>query len=325
MPSLARKALSHYREGGVRRVLQKGLQKTARGVRKSSERSKETRLRLELWRRTRHLPNQSSKLTDLRSSDDWLLIILDACRFDVFEEEFSDYLDGDLQPIKSVGRNTFEYVRLCWPDYHEVTYISGIAPVNSYLPDDFDTSHWGYDPYEGYVPDEHISEIVDVWDFDWDEPAKAPPPELVTDVANNHASLPKVVHYHQPHAPYLGSGEGMYHADKTVADLAADPRVSDTEIREIYTANLRRALTDLPRLIERTDAEKVVVTADHGEALGEWGVYAHTDTPHPYTRIVPWLEVKDVTLPGKRVTPSRYDRPIEKGSVKGQLEDLGYL
>ena len=52
--------------------------------------------------------------------------------------------------------------------------------------------------------------------------------------------------------------------------------------------------------IINTDFEKVVVTADHGEALGEFGVYAHPRwVHHPKVRIVPWLEISSTDMERK--------------------------
>ena len=54
------------------------------------------------------------------------------------------------------------------------------------------------------------------------------------------------------------------------------------------------ALEQVARLVEELD-EEVVVTADHGEALGEhndWGHQEESNNPKQYT--VPWLEVEGV-------------------------------
>jgi hypothetical protein len=42
-------------------------------------------------------------------------------------------------------------------------------------------------------------------------------------------------------------------------------------------------------LLENVDAERVVITADHGEGFGEYGVYEHpVGCPAPTIKRVPW-------------------------------------
>lgn len=62
-------------------------------------------------------------------------------------------------------------------------------------------------------------------------------------------------------------------------------------LRKAYEDNLKTVLEEVAKVASRLPG-KVVVTADHGELLGEEGLYGHPprcDTP--YLREVPWLEV----------------------------------
>jgi hypothetical protein len=60
---------------------------------------------------------------------------------------------------------------------------------------------------------------------------------------------------------------------------------------EYHERNLRIALEEIVDLIEQLDGD-VVVTADHGEAFGEEGVWEHHIETHiPPLIEVPWLEV----------------------------------
>ncbi|WP_436343123.1 hypothetical protein [Natronorubrum sp. FCH18a] len=60
---------------------------------------------------------------------------------------------------------------------------------------------------------------------------------------------------------------------------------------ELYEENLRIALEAVADLIPELDG-RVVVTADHGEAFGEQGVWEHHIETHiPPLMEVPWLEV----------------------------------
>ncbi|OTE98442.1 hypothetical protein B9G38_17665, partial [Halorubrum sp. SD612] len=60
----------------------------------------------------------------------------------------------------------------------------------------------------------------------------------------------------------------------------------------MYEENLRIALESVSELVEELDGD-VVVTADHGEAFGEEGVWEHhIETYIPALMEVPWLEVE---------------------------------
>lgn len=64
-------------------------------------------------------------------------------------------------------------------------------------------------------------------------------------------------------------------------------------LRKFYRNNLRRALKEVKRIVERVPDRKIVVTADHGYLLGEDDEYAHiswSNTDLLYE--VPWLEVE---------------------------------
>lgn len=68
--------------------------------------------------------------------------------------------------------------------------------------------------------------------------------------------------------------------------------VGEQKVREYYQKDLRIALKQVARFTEQVDG-KIVVTADHGESLGEhndWGHQRNSNNPYMYT--VPWLEVK---------------------------------
>lgn len=64
------------------------------------------------------------------------------------------------------------------------------------------------------------------------------------------------------------------------------------KLRETYEKNLRLALKEVVKVVERLP-EKVIVTADHGEFLGERDLYSHPPwSDDPILREVPWLEAK---------------------------------
>lgn len=66
------------------------------------------------------------------------------------------------------------------------------------------------------------------------------------------------------------------------------------KIQEYYEDNLRTALQCIKLLVQNQNG-KVIVTSDHGEALGESGRWGHNyDDDHSILRTVPWLEIDSV-------------------------------
>ena len=298
---------------------------------------------LDYQRRTATLSRQVRLLEDLRAGEDWCLIVLDACRYDALRRHTSLFED-DLRPVKSEGHDTFEYVRRCWPDEYDLPYVSGATPINS-VHHDYDNEHFQR-LYDGYVPPDHL-EIVDVWDTGWDSSLGTCPPWAVTDAALEHADRDRLVaHFFQPHAPYIGEERLLGHTDTedahphqgTPVDEPIWRRVkygdvSDAELRAAYDSNLRCALAEVCRLIRETEFERYVLMGDHGEALGEWGVYSHPRVPHPKIRTVPWMDVSGLTEAGHEVATEagrRSSAADPQGTngmdrVENRLEELGYL
>lgn len=245
-------------------------------------------------------------LDQVRSNDEYLLIILDACRYDLFKHLYHFYLDGELKPAYTSARDTFEYVSTMWNRSHDVVYVSGAVPINS-VQLQINASGELNKLYDGYRPAEHIEEIVDVWQTGWDDTLGTVPPEAVTEATLERDSEDRLVaHYFQPHAPYIGENRLLGHTgtehrpntgkpnDELVWRQVMQGKISDRELRAAYRSNLLRALRSVHRLVEETRHENVYVTADHGEALGEYDTYAHPRDAetHPKIHTVPFLVVE---------------------------------
>lgn len=250
-----------------------------------------------------HLPRQRD-LVHFRNWD--LLVILDACRFDYFQRIYREYLSGRLEEAYSEGIDTFEFLKEVFPSYYELTYISGAVPVNSFIkPNPQGLGHL----YRGYTPRKHFKRIVDVWYSDWDDSLGTTPPDKVVDAAIGNLDSKMIVHIFQPHAPFIGEpkllgwtgdkvgkGRGVPPDAPIWQGLQGVPEVwcgADTDfLRKAHEGNLRLALSEVKRLLESIGDRfnRIVVTSDHGEALGEDGVFAHSKD-HPVIRRIPWLEV----------------------------------
>ena len=311
-------------------------------------------------------PGQRELIAELVDRERFVLVVLDACRFDAFREGYGEHLDGELDRAVSVAGNTPNYLRRTWTDEYDLTYVS----ANPQVTDEADRLQ-GTD----YRPTEHFREIVDVWAAFWDHETGTTPPEPVTRVALDRldaaADERMVVHYMQPHSPFVGD-------DPTLNAREMDPRrgvvestpgreghwsevadergpksiqesdavrpteyvqqlydrgeITGEDLRRAYRSNLERVLRAVRELVVRVDPSvPVVVTADHGEMLGDVPFYgfAHPDTMHPAVRDVPWFRV-DERIQGTveaayEPGTGRAGEPDEELTVADRLRSLGYL
>jgi hypothetical protein len=71
-------------------------------------------------------------------------------------------------------------------------------------------------------------------------------------------------------------------------------REGTQKIKEHYIENLKIALKNVAWLVEQLDG-KIIITSDHGEALGENGLWGHAPKKDlPVLKTVPWFEVYTV-------------------------------
>jgi chemotaxis signal transduction protein len=97
------------------------------------------------------------------------------------------------------------------------------------------------------------------------------------------------------------------------------------EIWEAYIENLRYVLDSVEILLENIDAGKVVITSDHGNAMGEWGVYEHPlGVPIDSVKNVPWYETTAIDN-GTRTPASSEREYTDDSEVESQLKSLGYM
>ena len=263
---------------------------------------------------------------------DWdNLILLDACRYDYFEE--MNTFDGDLGKVESVASRSPKFMERCFEDetYYDTVYISANAHTATYS-------------------DGVFHDVFNVWqDGEWDEETDTILPEEVTKAAieayKTYPDKRLCIHYMQPHSPYIGETGHELRASERWAEWVEltgkeDPNflpgielngidVTPEEMRTMYRENLDIVLDEVETLVE-TISGKTVISADHGELLGEKvgpipiRVYGHPQMYRPELREVPWFVIDDE----RRETTS--DPPVSKTDVdeqeaKRQLEALGYI
>jgi len=132
---------------------------------------------------------------------------------------------------------------------------------------------------------------------DWDEELGTVRPENVTEQMLTARKLypdKKIIaHYLQPHYPFLESdlqaaGTAKYSEQHTsIWDLAERGKVSRSEVWRAYKQNLKILRQDLDKLSDLEGYTRI--TSDHGNLVGENGLYGHPGELHKKgLRKVPW-------------------------------------
>jgi hypothetical protein len=174
-----------------------------------------------------------------------------------------------------------------------------------------------------------FARVEEVWQDGWDDSLGTVPPRRVTDraitIAREESPDRMIVHYMQPHQPFIamGSDDQPEWARGNCWHALRRGDVSTVVVRDAYEQNLRLAMDHVSLLRRSIDADRLVVSADHGNAFGEWGIYGHPNgCLHPTVKRVPWA-VTSAEDTGE------YDPDVDRGlaeaSVDERLEQLGYL
>ncbi|WP_135662760.1 hypothetical protein [Halorhabdus rudnickae] len=257
-----------------------------------------------------------------------VLVILDACRYDVFSEQYGDaeWLDH-VEPVTSVGSASPEWMEKTFTEeYHEESSETMYVTGNPYS--------------ESHLPDSFPGHVDEVWRYVWDKDVGTIPPEALTNVAVEHYRSGEynrlIIHYMQPHWPYI-SDPIMYGFDpshitgnggtENPFDKQNRGEISSEEHMKHYVSNLEHIVEHLrTELLTAIDAETVVLTADHATLFGDYGLYKHpVGVPLPVLRRVPWA----VTSASNSGTfePTDISKDDRKPAVDRdeQLRDLGYL
>lgn len=262
------------------------------------------------------------------------LILLDACRYDVFEDQSA--LEGNLRGVLSKGSRSWEFMQANFTgrELHDTIYVTA-------------------NPYVGYLDDSTfytVDSLLDCWQ---EEPGTVPPEEVVQAASELHEEYPNkrlIVHFMQPHLPYLGatadrcrervdlrgyqpSNDSPVSAEESGMSWWAAVRrgyISREETRQAYSETLEIVIQNARELVEQING-KSVISADHGEMLGERITpLTHRRYGHPkrlFTeelRKVPWFELpceerRDI----QSDSPIGFDRP-DDSTLNERLQALGY-
>lgn len=267
---------------------------------------------------------------------DWdTLVVLDACRLDMFEDV--NHIEGDFSSVRSKGSATTEWLQanVDGQDLTDTVYVTANPQLER------NKDNW----------DVRFHDVVNCWlDDGWDDETGTVLAETMTErgveAFERFPDKRVVVHYMQPHYPFVTAETALDKRHlRTIqegGDTATgeniwnlkffdDVDVPGDELWSMYRDNLEYVLGHVEVLLDAIHG-KTVITSDHGNFVGEratpipireWGhprgIYAD-----PLVR-VPWLEV----LRGDRKSIVKGDvRVHDDGDtsevVADRLKHLGY-
>lgn len=204
------------------------------------------------------------------------LIILDACRFDTYQKIFSE-----CEKRISLGSHSAEFLQRNFGEgeFDDIVYIN----ANIHFTDTKMEEHIG----KTDIFHEKFDTIMEKWD---EEQGTVRPESVVEDALTAEKLLPekrKIVHFIQPHRPFV---DNSIEEKGDVYRLAELGKIPQEEVQKAYEKNTELLKEHVEKLVEELDG-KTVVTADHGELLGENGMYDHfRKSDAKGLREVPWDE-----------------------------------
>jgi len=250
-----------------------------------------------------------NKYFDILKEDWKFLVILDACRYDFFKEIYKEFFDtNNLQKAISPAKSTPEWLDKIFKSYYnDIVYISGNPWINSIVVDKnlkfhakkhfykvVDVWNFGWDDNLGTIHPKKINKSFI---------------ESLLKYKNKRF----ILHYNQPHQPYISLGGrsrkirqiehhnktktftnyAKFYISKSVGDLICWKLLNFfkipfkdygymlyyqyggfDKIRQAYKNDLKIVLENVKELTDYVSG-KWLITADHGELLGEHNGYDH--------------------------------------------------
>jgi len=262
--------------------------------------------------------------------EEWdIAIILDACRYDTFQEVYRRYLPPGRLEKRIGASDTLDWLHSVFGKEtacDNIVYVSGHPGING----------------KGVVwisfnANEKFCKVYDAWFTGWDwKIGTTLPSEVVKTAFQARKEYPDkkmIIHFVQPHFPYRkapcpstysdlkgvkGNPKLDYLAQKLFRVLGINFSRFRTSywtirkilnlkcedlnefywrnytveaLRKLYRDNLEWALDYVKTIVKEFNYSKIVVTSDHGEAFGENGEFFHLyKTKNPVVRLVPYWQ-----------------------------------
>ena len=291
-------------------------------------------------------------------SKNWdVLVLLDTCRVDALREVAPEYdFLSEIDSITSVGARSPEWIAKTFTkkyldDIQRTAYLSANVFSKQILQERHHEKiskrevNFTYEMLRR-LPTVDVSSLGHFENLYEYEPVGqngelghkggGTPPRYVTDrgisVKRKYDFDRMILHYLQPHPPYfanaLAEDRELQKYESDWWGYLGDTGDFDT-IWKTYLDELRFVLDDVELLLDNLDAEKVIISADHGEAFGEFCEFGHKNgSINPKVRRVPWVETSAVDENTYTPWVSRPSETQEKNKsnrdIDEQLRSLGY-
>jgi hypothetical protein len=278
----------------------------------------------------RNPPEEAMRIMD----EEWdNCLLLDGCRYDLFAEHHT--LPGTLHREVSAGSQSLEFMRHNFggETHHDTVYVTA-------------------NPFVTRLDDDLFHRVIDCFADEWDEDLGTVPPGAVVEATlRAHERYPDkrlLVHFMQPHYPFIGetgreldTGGVTGHVtdqaqtDERMASIwdrleSGDADVSRERVWTAYAENYELVEEHVNDLAADLDG-KTVVTADHGNLVGErgWPVpfrrYGHpAGLRVPELVEVPWHELPVDERRTVSADPPERTGEVTDDTVQDRLEHLGY-
>jgi hypothetical protein len=249
---------------------------------------------------------------------DWdNLIILDACRYDVFQK-YSRFSEASTTKVISQGSWSFEWQKnnFVGKSLHDTIYITA--------------NH-----YAERIPVGTFFKTVNSLTLD-DGIHPSVVKRLAKEAHRQHPDKKLIVHFMQPHTPHYS--HYTPNQDIDIWELYLNNKITKSQLFDSYVQNLHFVEGYVEDLLNDLEG-KTIITSDHGENLGELGFNHAVWTGdfglqkpllgHGFQtkecRFVPWCEL---AFNSRRRTTS--SQPIRQRrehdeNIKENLRKLGYI
>lgn len=253
------------------------------------------------------------------------LLVLDSCRYDMFAEQAAGMFNGRLEQRISRGSSTAEWIvgNIQNRELHDTVYVTG-NPQYSVK----------------YATQSDFHAVRELWGVDgWDEDLHTVPAEVMTEAiveaADEYPNKRILGHYVQPHYPFLGPTAEKHMTKQGFAIwsdiIAGEIEINDNILWSAFQETLDVALPAVSDAVKRIEG-KTVVTADHGQMIGERAApipireYGHPRNIHtPELLKVPWFICEfDERRTIHAEEPPQKQRGELDADAKERLHDLGY-
>jgi len=263
--------------------------------------------------------------------EDWdNLLILDACRYDLFKS--FEIPEGKLENRISRGSSTKEFLH---------GNLSGKKLL--------DTVYITANPQFYKHSDELETEFHDTWEIwleeGWNEEYGTVLPETIEEktieASEEYPNKRLIVHFLQPHYPFIGEGTDPFSGIDSSMDadgpncwdrlMRNEISIAVKDIWSAYRNNLERVMPTIERLVNILEG-RTIITSDHGNMIGERARPIHNvEWGHPrgiYTKQlvkVPWLIIDGPRRSIIDTAPVQSELTVSEEVVSDRLEELGYV